>query len=86
MRLRRPAAALYPSTELNMDPTNWWGLNPPAVAAALRLAGFSRVDLVWKRSLPARLGGWAKHLLGGPHRRPLLDALNRHRAVFHAWK
>jgi len=86
MLLRRPAAAFYPSTELNADPTNWWGLNPPAVAAGLRLAGFSRVDLVWKRSLPARLGGWAKHLRGGPRRRPLLDALNRHRAVFHAWK
>ena len=86
MLLRRPAAAFYPSTELNADPTNWWGLNPPAVAAGLRLAGFSRVDLVWKRSLPARLGGWAKHLRGGPRRRPLLDALNRHRAVFHAWR
>lgn len=86
MLLRRPAAAFYPSTELNADPTNWWGLNPPAVAAALRLAGFSRVDLVWKRSLPARLGGWAKHLRGGPRHRPLRDALNRHRAVFHAWK
>ena len=85
MLLRRPAAAFYPATELNTDPTNWWGLNPPAVAAALRVAGFSRVDIVWKRSLPARFGGWAKHLRG-PQRRPLLDALSRHRAVFHAWK
>jgi tRNA (mo5U34)-methyltransferase len=85
MTLRRPAAAVYASTELNSDPTNWWGLNPPAVLALLRAAGFARAELVWRRSLPERIGGWSKHLRG-PHRRPLAEALNRHRAVFHAWK
>ena len=85
MLLRRPAAAFYPSTELNEDPTNWWGLNPAAVAEALRAVGFARVSVVWQRSLPARFAGWARHLRG-PERRPLRDALNRHRAVFHAWK
>ena len=85
MLLRRPAAAFYPADELNADPTNWWGLNPTAVSGALRTAGFSRVELVWQRSLPARVGGWAKHRLT-PSRRRLSDALNRNRAVFHARK
>jgi tRNA (mo5U34)-methyltransferase len=85
MLLRRPAAAFYPATELNADPTNWWGPNPAAVAGALRAVGFSRVTVAWKRPLPARFAGWVRHLRG-PERRPLLDAVNRHRAVFHAWK
>ena len=85
MMLRRPAARFYAHTELNADPTNWWGMNPAAVIGALRSVGFSRVEVVWQRSLPERVGGWAKHLRG-PHRRSLADAVNRHRAVFHAWK
>lgn len=85
MLLRRPAAALYPTTQLNADPTNWWGLNPAAVVGLLRAVGFRRVEVVWRRSLAARVGGWARHRFG-PDRRPLGDALNRHRAVFHAWK
>jgi tRNA (mo5U34)-methyltransferase len=85
MLLSRPAAALYPGTELNTDPTNWWGLNVPAVTGLLRTVGFRRVETVWKRSLPQRFGGWVRHLRD-EHRRPLGDALQRHRAVFHAWK
>ena len=83
MLVRRPAAAFYPGTELNADPTNWWGLNPAAVAGALRAVGFRDVDVVWQRSLPKRLAGWAKHRRS-PHKRSLGDALSRHRAVFHA--
>ena len=85
MLMRRPAAAFYPGTELNADATNWWGLNPAAVRGALQAVGFRRVELVWSRSLPARLGGWVRHLVD-QSRRPLADALQRHRAVFHAWK
>jgi tRNA (mo5U34)-methyltransferase len=41
---RLPAMRFYPSTELNDDPTNWWGPNPPAVEAMLRDVGFERVE------------------------------------------
>jgi len=84
MLVRRPAAAFYGESELNRDPTNWWGPNPAAVVGMLRAAGFERVDEVWRRRLPARVGGWLRHRHHGGRR--LSDALNRHRAVFHARK
>ena len=34
-----PVMLFYPGTELNDDPTNWWGANPPAVEAMLRDVG-----------------------------------------------
>ena len=43
----RPAMAFYPGTELNNDPTNWWGPNPAAVNAMLTTAGFSRAETVY---------------------------------------
>jgi tRNA (mo5U34)-methyltransferase len=43
----RPAAALYPGTELNDDPTNWWGLNPAAVSGMLGTAGFTRAEMTY---------------------------------------
>jgi tRNA (mo5U34)-methyltransferase len=43
---RRPAAAFYPSHELGLDPTNWWGPNPEAVVGMLRAVGFSEVEVV----------------------------------------
>jgi tRNA (mo5U34)-methyltransferase len=39
----RPAMVLYPGTELNDDPTNWWGPNRQCVEALLKLVGFERV-------------------------------------------
>jgi tRNA (mo5U34)-methyltransferase len=33
--MKRPAMAFYAGTELNRDPTNWWGPNPAAVVAML---------------------------------------------------
>jgi len=42
---RRPAMAFYPGTELNNDPTNWCGPNPPMVEAMLRTVGFRKVRL-----------------------------------------
>lgn len=86
MLLRRPAAALYPDRELNADATNWWGLNPAAVVGILKAVGFTRVEVVWQRPFPARVAGWARHRFTPTRRRPLGDALQRHRAVFHAWK
>ena len=43
---RRPAMAMYPSHELDLDPTNWWGPNPEAVVGMLRAAGFTDVEVV----------------------------------------
>ena len=39
----RPAMIFYPGSELDKDPTNWWGPNPAAVYGLLRTAGFGRV-------------------------------------------
>lgn len=39
-----PVMRFYPGTELNDDPTNWWGPNPPAVEAMLRDVGFRRIE------------------------------------------
>ena len=53
-----PAMALYPNDELNHDPTNWWGPNPKAVEAMLRLVGSG----TWKPSMhpPAGSGSPAQ--------------------------
>jgi len=44
MEIARPAMVMYPGTELNNDPTNWWGPNTACVTAMLRDVGFVRVD------------------------------------------
>ena len=41
---RRPVMLFYPGTELNDDPTNWWGPNPAVVEAMLRDVGFRQID------------------------------------------
>jgi tRNA (mo5U34)-methyltransferase len=40
-----PFAIYYEGTELNKDPTNWWGPNLPCLEAMIRTAGFSRYTL-----------------------------------------
>ena len=42
----RPALAFYQGSDLNNDPTNWFGPNPPAVVALLRAAGFTDIRMV----------------------------------------
>jgi tRNA (mo5U34)-methyltransferase len=44
--IERPALAFYQGTDLNNDPTNWFGPNPAAVVAMLRTAGFTDVRIV----------------------------------------
>jgi tRNA (mo5U34)-methyltransferase len=44
--IERPALAFYQGTDLNNDPTNWFGPNPAAVIAMLRTAGFTEVRIV----------------------------------------
>ncbi len=41
-----PLMRFYPGTELNNDPTNWWGPNIPALISMLKVAGFRCVDVV----------------------------------------
>jgi len=41
---RRPVVLFYPGTELNGDPTNWWGPNPAGVEAMLHTVGFRHVE------------------------------------------
>lgn len=83
--IRRPAAAFYPQRELNSDPTNWWGLNAPAVHGLLRTAGFSGVRTITpQRSAIYRGARAAYHRLRG--RNTLRAALRQDRAVFHAFR
>lgn len=44
--LPQPAGAFYPGKQKLGDPTNWWGLNAPAVAAMLNDLGFPLVEYV----------------------------------------
>lgn len=83
---RQPAAAFYPGAELLDDPTNWWAPNPAAVLGMLRAVGFSRAEVVWHRNLLRRVGGWTKAKLRRGTEMTLLDAAQRYRFVFHAWK
>lgn len=83
---RRPAALYYPTLEMNDDPTNWWAPNPAAVMSIMKGFGFRRTEVVFKRNLAERLGGWARDRAQGDTARTLHDAVWRHRFVFHAWR
>jgi tRNA (mo5U34)-methyltransferase len=41
--VERPAMVFYPGSELNNDPTNWWGPNRQCMEALLKLVGFGRI-------------------------------------------
>jgi tRNA (mo5U34)-methyltransferase len=67
----------YPRTELNGDPTNWWGPTPSALEAMLHDVGFGKVEIVGRDLTPVhapkrRLGRAPKRLAG--------------RMAFHAWR
>jgi tRNA (mo5U34)-methyltransferase len=47
-----PVMRFYPGTELNDDPTNWWGPNPPAAEAMLHDVGFRRIERVHPELIP----------------------------------
>jgi tRNA (mo5U34)-methyltransferase len=40
-----PAMAFYPGTELNNDPTNWWGPNEHCMQALLLGHGFNEIEI-----------------------------------------
>jgi tRNA (mo5U34)-methyltransferase len=66
----RPAAAFYPGTELNNDPTNWWGPNPAAVIGMLKTVGFTRAENTYTWLAPPQPG----------------EPAAQGNAIFHAWK
>jgi tRNA (mo5U34)-methyltransferase len=81
----RPAAAFYPGTELNNDPTNWWGPNHAAVQGMLTSVGFSRVDVITPaRSAPYRAARAVYHRIRGKN--TVAAAFRQDRAVLHAYK
>ena len=86
----QPVMAFYPDRELNNDPTNWWGPNPAAVIAALKVVGFREVRIVhpsslWLRhSLPWRIARALKLKL--QRNEPFLKTINRGRMIFHAFR
>ncbi|HUO84671.1 MAG TPA: DUF1698 domain-containing protein [Thermoanaerobaculia bacterium] len=79
-----PSLAFYPGRELNDDPTNWFGPNARAVEGMLRVAGFERIEVVWKSSLARRLARAFKMRLQGGH--PFWRTLGRDRMTWHAYK
>jgi tRNA (mo5U34)-methyltransferase len=82
---RRPAVAFYPKSELNNDPTNWWGPNIPAVCGMLESVGFEEVTTVTR--LPNagyRAARAAYHQLRGKN--TLRQAFRQDRATFHGRK
>jgi tRNA (mo5U34)-methyltransferase len=81
----RPAAAFYPGSELNNDPTNWWGPNHSAVVAMLRSAGFPRTETITPaRSAPYRAARAVWH--AAKRKNSVRVAYRQDRAVFHAYK
>lgn len=64
-----PLMRFYPGTELNNDPTNWWGPNIPALISMLEVAGFKGVDLAYRS------------LSGTDHDRAILRAYKQGSAI-----
>jgi tRNA (mo5U34)-methyltransferase len=82
MGLARPATAFYPSTELNGDPTNWFGPNVACVEAMLRACGFQAVQCVSRHSWFDRVGTAVKKKVR--REAPFFASLQQGRAAFHA--
>jgi tRNA (mo5U34)-methyltransferase len=66
--LRRPAMAYYPGTDVEGDPSTWWGPNVALLRALLAGQGFSRVEVVHSDPLPRRLARAAyRRVRGTPY-------------------
>jgi len=79
----RPAAAFYPSRELNDDPTNWWGPNIPAVHGMLGSLGFADIKTVTPTRGPTyRAARAVYHRLRGKN--GVRESFRQDRAAFHA--
>jgi tRNA (mo5U34)-methyltransferase len=83
LRVRRPAMAFYPGSDLQRDASNWWGPNPRALVAMLHDVGFEHVEIVRPPyRLPLRVARAAKWAIKG--RNPFLRGLDQGRIVAHA--
>ena len=78
----RPVMVFYPGSELNRDPTNWWGPNPAAVEAMLKTVGFRKV-VKFREYPPRERRGLRRKLKGFL---PFFHRKDVTRAVFHAWR
>ena len=79
--LKSPAMSFLAGDESNVDSTNWWAPNPPALVAMLRDVGFKRIEIVGRpRPVAARAVGSVKR---GKH---AFRAFQRSRMAVHAWK
>ena len=81
---KSPAMAFYPATELNNDPTNWFGPNVACVEGMLRASGFQRVQCVSKYSWSERIASAGMRKIRGAA--PFWINARRGRAAFHAIK
>jgi tRNA (mo5U34)-methyltransferase len=84
LHCRRPAWAYYAGAELDHNPTNWCGPNPPAVIAMLKSVGFERVALVFRPSLAYRAARALKWMV--QRRGRFFPTLDQGRIVVHAWR
>lgn len=88
LSIKQPVMRFYPGTELNNDPTNWWGPNIAAIYAMLKDVGFKRIELVWRPGLSYRL----RQAIRGKiyrrkiERRSFSEIFYENRVVFHAFK
>jgi tRNA (mo5U34)-methyltransferase len=74
----RPAIAFYPGSELRGDPTNWCGPNLRCIKAMLKLCGFTRIELVNRKSIAWKV----YHALKWRQ----ISELQRNRVVVHAYR
>jgi tRNA (mo5U34)-methyltransferase len=79
----RPVMVFYPRSELNGDPTNWWGPNPACVEAMLTTVGFRDVRKVSQYHLALRMAAAAGHRKATKNT-PLLWTFQQNRMTFHA--
>ena len=70
---------------MNDDPSNWWGPNELALRGMLKDVGFSRVDVVHKRSPAARFARAFQLKLRG-RAASMRAVLAQDRIVIHAFK
>jgi tRNA (mo5U34)-methyltransferase len=70
--LKRPMMLFYPGTELNDEPTNWWGPNPRCVDALIEHLGF---EIIGRATAEQNVTGFqqARYTVRGRRVRPTPD-------------
>ena len=62
---QRPAAVFYPGSELNNDPSNWWGPNEAAVVGMLETVGFADAKVFSRTMVSSQTGRMVFHARPG---------------------